>query len=101
MVGAAAAAEDTQVGEPRREGAVFASELLRVAAVELGVGVEFLVAAARGVGANAADALQPGALVAQLGLEMAGMGAVDHHVLGGRIGLRVDSFDRLPKRLFT
>lgn len=72
LVGAAAAAADAHVREARLEDGVFSAELIRVAAVELLGFVEFRVAAARSVGADAADPAQPGLCADQFGGKWSG-----------------------------
>ena len=99
VVGAAAAAEHVDLRVLLQQLAVFPAELDRIAGVELGRRVELRVAAPRGVGAEAADALDPGLVgVEHLG-EVGRVGAVDHEVGRRAAGRLVDGDDRLLQRL--
>ena len=60
MVGAAAATQHVDLRMPLQQIAVLAAELHRIAVVEVGCIVELLMAAPRGVGAQAAHAFDPG-----------------------------------------
>lgn len=83
VVGAAAAAEKGQVGEGAAQVAALAAEFSGVARVELGAVIELGMTEAGGVGAQAADALEPGTAVIPSPAQMPWMGAIDH-VGGGR-----------------
>jgi len=98
VVGAAAAADDAEVGQRGRQRAVFAAQLAGVAAVEVLGFVELGVAAARGIGTDAGDPPDPLAACLELRREVTRVGAVDHQVLGGGAGLGVESLDRLAQR---
>ena len=63
-----------------RRSPVLAAQFHRIAGIEVGRLVELLVAAARGIGADAADAPRPCAARLQDGIEMGRVGAVDHEV---------------------
>src|SRR5262245_7667553 len=80
VVCAAAAAKHIDMRKATHEVGVLGAELLRVADVELRCVVEFCVAAARGIGANSAQACEPGAVPIQDMIEMRRMSAVDHVV---------------------
>src|SRR5262245_11467965 len=62
VVGAATATQDAHVRMPRQQRAVLARKLAGVACVEIGGLVELGVASPRSVGAQAANALDPGSL---------------------------------------
>ena len=96
-VGAAAASQHIEHRQRRTQAPVAFAEVGGLADVEFGGGVEFGVAACRGIGAQAADAFAPGAPFGQDGLEVARVRAVDRKVGRRRVG--VDTFDRLAQRL--
>src|SRR5688572_6138091 len=68
-VGAAAAAEHGHVRIALQQVGILLAELQRIARIELGRGVEFRMAAAGGIGADALDALHPGGILLQDGAE--------------------------------
>ena len=80
VIGAAAAAQHVDLRMGLHEVAVLPAELDRIAGVEIGGVVQLLVAAPRGVGAQAADALRPALVRFHHALEVGGVGTVDHVV---------------------
>src|SRR5215831_4881722 len=89
-VGAAAAAEDNQARQERRQPGVAGRQRVRVTAVEVGGLVELGVASLRGVVPDAENAVRPrpgrprltcDTLLERL-LDMGWVGAVDHEILG-------------------
>src|SRR3954470_11476224 len=97
-VGAAAAAEDVEPGQPRLDLGVLARELVRIALVEGRRGVELRVALAAGVAAQAAEAAGPGR-IGELAREVVGVGAVDHEVSHRIVARGIDLADRLGEAL--
>lgn len=98
-VGTAAAAQHPDRRKLRLQLCVEGAEFLRTPRVELARLVQFGVAHARRVGADAAEAAQRGAAGLARRAEVRRVGAVDHEVGGAGGGLGIDIFDRLPQRL--
>ena len=98
-VGAATAAENSDVAELAPQLGVLPAERDRIAGVEIGGLIEFSVAARRGIGAQPAQALDPGLAGFERIREVRRMRAVEH-VVGRRFaGLGVDLGNRLLQRL--
>src|SRR5215831_10769813 len=94
-VGAAAAAEDNQARQERRQPGVAGRQRVRVTAVQVGGLVKFGVASLGGVVPDAENTGCPGPgrprltcnAAVERRLDVAGVGAVDHEVLGAGRGV--------------
>ena len=93
IVGAAAPAQDRDLGEASSELGVLATELLRITGIELLRVVELGMAATGAVGTKTSDPLDPAGVVVQRGVEVGGVHAVDHEVGGAAVGGGVDQLD--------
>ena len=85
--------------QERAQRAVLGAERRGVALVELLGLVELGVALGRRVGAQAADALAPGAVLVEHAGEVRRVRAVDHEVGDRAVGLGVDALDGVAQRL--
>ncbi len=75
------------------------AKLSGIADVETRARIEFRMASARGVGAQAAHALGERSQRREHVLEVRGMRAVDHVVRGVRVGFVFDALDGMRKRV--
>jgi len=98
VVRAAAAADD---GEPRQRGlqhTIVARQLVDIADVDFGRGIELRMAALRGIRADAANAVPPGAAFVEHGAEVRRVRAIDQVVRRVRIRRGVGATDRVGER---
>lgn len=99
VVGAAAAAENPQVRQQRQQFAMLPAELRRITIVERLRRIEFGVAHAGRIGADATNAPRPALTFRNRVTEVVGVGAVDHVIGGGRGAERIRLGNRIAQRL--
>src|SRR5689334_13929183 len=98
-IGAAAAAEHVELREATAEIGVLPTELEWAAGIEIARRIDFRMAAGRGVGADAAQAIGPAPAGIEHAIEMRGMRAIDHEIGGVAGGGGIDLADRLGQLL--